>query len=269
MRITNLLIAVVALATVVVSCSNDDFEVRDGGRLPADLTSVATLVTGRTDGVISLSIDAPEPSRAAVWIDLDGDGIRAADESENVTGFNQYVDYNLASNVTTVSVHGDITYLGCASNELTAVDVSKSPYLITLNAPINKLTSLDVSKNRMLKRLDCSANRIATLNVSQNSELITLWSFNNELTALDVSSNRNLSFLDCSGNRLTALDVSNNNELMRLLCYNNKLSSLDVTQNSKLSRLWTYGNSFTQNETERLLGVLKEKTEGDFWVSND
>ena len=268
MKVSNILIALVTLATVVASCTKDDFsDVRPGEKLPTDSKSVASMVTMRADGIINLSIDALATNRAAVWIDLDGDGKRAEDGSENVTVFNQYIDYNLAPNITTISVHGDITYLGCASNELTSVDVSQSPYLLTLNAPINKLTSIDVSKNRALMRLDCSGNDIVTLDVSQNSELTTLWSFNNKLTSLNVSNNSNLSFLDCSGNRLTALDVSNNNQLMRLLCYNNKLSSLDISQNDKLNRLWLFGNPLSDEEFERITSIANGANRIDLWIA--
>jgi|GEM_PF-1628178 hypothetical protein len=260
---------IVLLATIVVGCQNDvigEFEADDSTL--GDGSSVITLYTGKTDGVINLSVDAPLSARANVWIDLDGNGTRAEDGSENVKTFNEYREYSLAGGVKRLSIHGDITYLDGASNELTEIDISNNPFLRVLNVPLNQLSSIDVSKNPSLERLDCSANRIGKLDLSSNPALVSLWVFNNELSSLNLSNNGNLELLDCSGNKLSSLDLSANSQLKQLLCYNNALSALDVSNKEQLNRLWLFGNPVCGDagEVENLLYDLNETINGDLWI---
>lgn len=263
-----ILITLISLVTMMTGCMNEEIEGFNLNELMTETSSVITLTTDRVDGVVNLSVDAPVNRRSTLWIDLDGNGIRAEDGTEEVSTFNRYQDYKIAPHLKTVSVYGDITYLGSASNELTAIDVSGNPYLTTLNVPLNRLTTLDVSKNSALTRLDVSSNSLTTLDVSENRALVSLWSFNNKLSELNLSNNLDLVFLDCSGNQLSALDVSKNRELVRLVCNNNQLTSLDISQNDKLNRLWLFGNSFPDKETERIIGIMREIGKVDLWISD-
>lgn len=262
-------ITFIVLATMMTGCMNEEIE---GLTSPTEPTtgvrSIITLTTDRVDGIVKLSIDAPENKRSQLWIDLNGDGVRAEDGTEDISVFNTYKDYSLAPGLKTIALHGDITYLAGASNKLTAIDVSGNPFLTTLNTPLNKLTELDVSKNSALTHLDCSGNNINKLDVSQNRALVSLWAFNNNLTQLNVSSNTGLAFLDCSSNKLNSLDVSENRELVRLIGFNNQLTSLDISQNDKLNRLWLFGNSFPHNEIERITSKMKEMGKVDLWIAD-
>lgn len=268
-RFTYLLL-VALLSTVIVSCQQDlpdtGFKVGD---LETESGSVVTLKSGRTDGVISLSIDAPALDRLGVWIDLDGDGKRAEDGTENVTLFNAYQDYTLVPGVSEIAIYGDITYLAAAGNELTSIDVSGSSYLTTLNVPMNNLTAVNVSQNTMLQRLDVSDNGISALIVSANTELVSLWCFNNQLAALDVAANSSLEYLDCSGNQLANLDISTNTQLSRLLVYNNQLIALDISKNPVLNRLWAFGNPLGDTEAENIVSALRSATNGDLWLTEE
>lgn len=269
MKNINILIALIVLATMMTGCVNGELE---GLYNPTDATaetsSVITLTTDRTDGIVKLSIDAPENKRSQLWIDLNGDGVRSKDGSEDISVFNTYQDYTLAEGLKSISVYGDINYLASASNKLTAIDVSGNPFLTTLNTPLNKITALDVSKNSALTHLDCSNNNINTLNVSQNRALVSLWAFSNNLTQLDLSINADLVSLDFSGNQLNSIDVSKNRELVRLIGFNNQLTSLDISQNEKLNRLWLFGNPFPDKETERITSMMKELGKIDLWISD-
>ena len=269
MKNIKILITLIALVAMVTGCMNEEIEgFANQDEATTESSSVITMVTDRADGIIKLSIDAPKSKQSQLWIDLDGDGVRAEDGTEDISLFNSYQDYSLAQGLKTISVYGDITYLASASNELTAIDVSRNPYLTTLNAPLNKLTSLDVSQNSALTHLDCSSNNIHTLDVSQNRALLSLWSFNNNLTELDLSSNVDLLFLDFSGNQLSSIDVSRNRELVRLIGLNNQLTSLDISQNSKLNRLWLLGNPLSIQETEHIVSNTKEMGEVDLWIAD-
>lgn len=268
MSIHKISIVLVILAISVTSCQQEDFGGPATPFSPTESGSVLSLTTTRADGMVGIAVDAPQAARAGVWIDLDGDGKRAENGSEDITAFNIYRDYKLATANQSVSVYGDITYFAAASNELSALDVSGNPFLQTLNVPLNGLSTLDLSKNTALLRLDVSGNRLSSLNVSQNMSLTTLWAFDNQLSTLDVSRNSALAFLDVSGNSLTSLDVTKNAELARLLCYNNQLSSLDISQNNKLNRLWAFDNPFGDAEMEKLLTSFKKVTNPDLWISN-
>ena len=264
-----LYLLVVLLGMVMIGCESDfvDGVKVDDTKSESANGSVITMVTHRIDGIISLSIDSPAQDRYGVWVDLDGDGKRAEDGSEEVSVFNSYQEYTLAAGVKTVTVHGDITYLGAASNELAEIDVSGNPLLTTLNMSLNNIKVIDLSANTALERLDVSDNNIASLNVSSNKSLESLWVFNNQLSSLELSNNSNLAFLDCSGNALNTLDVSKNAELVRLLCYNNQLTALDVERNIKLSHLWSFGNRMSEIEMESLISTLRSVAGGDLWLS--
>lgn len=246
MRYKYLHLFIILFGLGVTACQTDFIDGVDVKDIKKESVSVITMKTQRTDGIINLSIDAPALDRFGVWIDLDGNKIRAEDGSEDVTHFNHYQDYVLPSGVKSVDVYGDITYLGAASNNLTAIDISGNPFLSTLNIPLNQLEAINLSTNTALEKLDVSGNKLASLDVSSNTMLESLWVFNNELSLLDVSNNINLSFLDCSGNALSTLDLSNNLQLVRLLAYNNQLNSIDISQNVKLNRVWLFGNPFTE-----------------------
>jgi Leucine-rich repeat (LRR) protein len=203
------IIGLVGMVSALAGCSDENTETLKS-LVNTDQTnqSVIKLTTTREDGKISLSVDALAANRTGVWIDLNGDGIRAADGSEDVKSYNAYTDYQLPAGIREITIHGDITYLGCASDQLSNVDVTDNPYLTTFNCPQNELTGIDVSKNTALQRFDCSGNKIKTLDVSANTALVSLWCYSNQLTSLDVSANTDLAALDCSGNQLTMLDVS-------------------------------------------------------------
>lgn len=269
MKQINILIALVTIALLSNSCLREELDVitPNHGKHTSDISSVITLTTNGASALLNLSIDAPESSRANLWIDLNGNGVRAQDGTEDIVLYNSYKAYTIAAGLKTVAVYGDITYLACASNELTAIDIARNSHLTTLNVPLNKLSTLDVSKNSALTHLDCSGNSIATLDVSKNNALVSLWAFNNKLSVIDLTNNPRLTSLDCSGNELTALDVTNNSELVRLICFNNVLTTLDISNASKLNRLWAFGNRFSDMETKRIEGIVKEN--GDFYLGNN
>ncbi|MEA4916802.1 hypothetical protein [Proteiniphilum sp.] len=269
MKYKHLYIAFVALAVAFTGCQKDLLdEGYENGTPAADANVVVTLATARTDGKLSLAVDAGSAHRPGVWIDLNGDGLRATDASEDITAFDTYIEYLLPEGTKTVDIYGAITYLGAAENQLTGLDVSGNTHLTTLNVPLNELRAIDLGRNTLLERLDLSGNRLTALNVSANKALLSLWVFNNELKSLDLSANTSLAFLDCSGNGLTHLDVTRNTGLVRLLCHNNALTSLDISRNGLLNRLWLFGNQLAEKETESLIAALANATRGDLWITD-
>ena len=69
-----------------------------------------------------------------------------------------WIIYTLTSQ--TVTITGDVTFLNCSDNQLTALDVSQNTALTWLDCDGNQLTTLDVSKNTALTELYCHGNQI-------------------------------------------------------------------------------------------------------------
>ncbi|MCM1498845.1 MAG: Ig-like domain-containing protein, partial [Clostridium sp.] len=120
-----------------------------------------------------------------------------------------------------------LTYLNCARDAFSGLDVSDCTALTFLSCAGNDLTDLDVSGCTALTELYCHMNyEITNLDVSSCTALTVLDCGANSLTNLDVSKNAALTELSCYQNNLTNLDVSNNMALTRLSCPNNKLIDL-------------------------------------------
>ena len=135
-----------------------------------------------------------------------------------------------------------LTELYCYNNQLTSLDVSENVALKWLLCDRNQLTSLDVSNNPGLVALRCDDNQLEGLYVSENTALEELWATNNQLTSLELSRNTALENLQIGYNQLTSLDLSRNTALRVLTCGNNQLTSLDLRKNSELEELWCHAN---------------------------
>jgi len=138
-----------------------------------------------------------------------------------------------------------ITYLQCAYQSITSLDVSKNTLLTKLVCHHNQLTSLDVSNNTALMELYCGNNQLTSLDVSKNTALTELYCDNNQLTSLDVSKNTMLNILSCYANQLASIDISNNTALTRFSCYANQLTSINVCNNTELTVLFCNNNQLT------------------------
>ena len=139
-----------------------------------------------------------------------------------------------------------LKYLTCSVNELTALDLSKSPELTELSCSSNKLTSLDLSANTKLQKIVAQTNALTTLDTRNLPELthLYLWG-NHDLKSIDVSKNTKLEILSASHGKLTSLNVKNNRMLVELHVYDNQLTALDVSSNYLLKRLGCYENQIT------------------------
>ncbi len=100
----------------------------------------------------------------------------------------------------------EITYLNCAGNKLTSLDVSSLSKLKQLICSDNELTSLDLTKNLELTSVQCTDNMITSLDLSQNTEVTRLLCNRNKLTELIVKGTA-INYLDCSDNCLFTLDL--------------------------------------------------------------
>lgn len=161
------------------------------------------------------------------------------------TGMNNLISGTLAG-TQNVKVYGPgISVLECNNSQVTALDISNNPELLTLSCTGNRLTTLNVSANTSLLGLSCDNNLLTTIDVSKNTELQGLICDNNQLNTLDVSKNTALIGLSCSKNQLTTLDVTKNLALTNISAASNMLSSLDLSKNTALSNLTIHANKFT------------------------
>ncbi|MBO4826478.1 MAG: hypothetical protein J5506_04490, partial [Prevotella sp.] len=146
------------------------------------------------------------------WVlkqDYGKDGVLTDDEIASVTKI--MVLFSNIENLKGIEYFTALTYLQCAGNQLSSLDVSKNTALEWLYCDENQLTSLDVSHNTALKWFSCSDNLLTSLDVSQNLSLTFLVCFSNrikekEMDDLIIS----LPTVDSGG--LYAKDLTDENE---------------------------------------------------------
>lgn len=144
--------------------------------------------------------------------------------------------------LTGIEAFEHVTFVSCAANYITELDVSHNTHLTDLICSMNSLHTLDLSNNPHLRNLRCSFNPMEELDLSHNVRLKYLYTENTLLSALDVSHNPELLELSCYTNYIETLDLSVNTRLVFLNCSSNWISSLNVSQCPDLEWLLCYAN---------------------------
>ena len=176
-----------------------------------------------------------------------GDG--SSIETKTGTGDKQIITHTYADikdYVTTVTASSSdclFTYLDCANNGITNINIGAAASLKSLLCNNNQLTNLDVSKQINLMDLDCSQNQISNMDISNNIALITLNCSSNRINTLYVNVHSALKILNCYYNQITSLDMSNNTALKTLSCGENQLNNLDLSANVALTFLDCFNNN--------------------------
>lgn len=193
-----------------------------------DLPSMTLTTTKEIGQEIILKISAAMTDQSSVWIDLNNNGVR--DAQEDIPNFRDRLGYRIGAK--TVTVYGKVSLFECHSNSLTSLDVSQNPDLTSLDCESNQIATLDVTHNPNLAFLYVNGNKLTSLKVGNNMNLVRLSCNNNELTDLDVSGLPNLHVFACSHNNLSLMDVSNNTKLFVFECDGNRnLTSLSFDPN--------------------------------------
>lgn len=130
-------------------------------------------------------------------------------------------------------------------HNITSLDLSNNPELVTLKCPCGSLNELDVSGNPKLEELNCAHNNIDSLDLAVNTALVKLSCSGNPLKYLNVKNNTNLFELIAGIGRmyhvsLKNLDISNNTALEVLYINSWNLDSLDLSNNTQLKRLYLF-----------------------------
>ncbi len=243
-------IAFIFLLITIVSCERND----EPAPLSYKMTFATTISAGEK---VVLSIDAEKANQADVWVDLDNNGTRDANENplfiSNGNGSSLYVIKNKE-----ITIHGKVSYFFCGTNKITTLDVSDNPYLVELYCGDNQIDNLDISNNAQLKVLICDLNNLTTLDVSKNNQLITLDCTRNKLLTLNLGQ-APLRKLLCDFNQLQSLDISKNIELRELKCRLNKIRALDFSQNPALEFIACHNNAINASALTALMKSLPQR----------
>ena len=128
-----------------------------------------TFTTAKAIGAkVELLIDAEEPDRADIWIDLNNNGVK--DDGEAVTKFGSMGEYTLGSQ--TVTIYGKVTKLDCIKNQITSLDVSKNSNLKFLACYENKIfgSNMTVLVNNLPDRTGKEAGKFRVIAVGSGTE---------------------------------------------------------------------------------------------------
>lgn len=114
------------------------------------------------------------------------------------------------------------------------------PKLKSLNLEDNQVSAIDLSKSPLLVDLELTKNNLSTLNVNSNPLIESLSISDNNFISIDISSLNQLTKFYCFDNALTALDISNNNLIDYFLSFNNpQLAQICVSNVTLIESLET------------------------------
>ncbi|MDR1223700.1 MAG: hypothetical protein LBL07_12615 [Tannerella sp.] len=156
-------------------------------------------------------------------------------EIENCPGLRK-VFYS-SCNLTDINIRNcqNLDSLNISRNELASFQYDGKS-LTYLNCAANGLTSLDISGNTGLKNLYCNDNAISSLTMDGCYNIETLNCANNRIQVLTVDGLSKLQDLYCGKNRLTSLDISKNPVMDKLDCSENPdLVTLHISKSQKFS----------------------------------
>ena len=152
-------------------------------------------------------------------------------------------------------------------NQVSAIDVSNSPYLRWLNLYGSNLTELDLSSNLIIEEVRVGSNNIGSLDLSNNrwirwvnivnnqmTELILdehptldeVWAFGNLIEELNLSGSPIIRWVNVNGSNITEIDLTNNYRLGEFRAWNNELTAIDVTNNPALRWLDLGSNNLSE-----------------------
>ena len=113
------------------------------------------------------------------------DGILTEEEIASITRINvRNSDIHLLKGIEYFTA---ITYLVCAGNYLSSLDLTNNTNLQTLSCSNNNIIQLDLSKNTELTNINCSGNQLTSLDVTGLTKLKVLECYQNQLTSLNVA----------------------------------------------------------------------------------
>lgn len=234
----------------------------------------------------SISLGAEEANRPLVWIDFNNDGIKDEGEGWNeatTSPVSGLCSFETDKSSLTITIHGPVTVLSCADNDLVSLKVRENEHLIKLIAQGNLLREIDLSQNTRLEVLSLSDNllsqvgltgmtKLRDLRVNGNTAIDNLGLQDVEalmkmdisqtsITSLPEGNFSSLTALNISGNANFTLDLSRIANMEELVVGECALSELDLTGLKKLKTLWAPNNKLRElnfsNNPELIQLMLK------------
>jgi len=186
-----------------------------------------TLTTSKAIGE-TITLSLTEQKGMNVWIDANNNKIEESGERYFQTA-------NVVLGAQTITIYGNIIYLGCSDNQLTSLDLSKCGSLVSLRCLNNQLSNLDVSNCLEMTNLECSNNKLTSIKTNKTGKLASLTCITNQLTSLDLSDHKNLAYLNCANNQLSLLNISNCSKINHIELNGNPRMSIDASNCTTLS----------------------------------
>ncbi len=168
-----------------------------------------------------------------------------------------------------IVISGKVTEFVCSAGDLTSIDLSTCPSLVSVDLSLNKLTKIDVSKNVELQRIKCEYNLIETLDFSCNPKLTKVWCYATSLKSIEVANCPLLDLLSCNDCKIAKLDLSNNKKLTKLSCSGNPLGVLDLSNNTNLEVLWCAKTEIKTIDLSKLSQLTQILCQQNFLTSID
>lgn len=224
-----------------------------------------------------LLIGAQEADRSAVWVDLNSNGKRDADEGwsdSKIDPETELCEFTGVKTESPVVIHGPVNILLCGNNGIFRLDVTQNPGLVMLIAHNNSIAQIDLSSNTRLQRLHLSNNQLPRLNVSGLTNVVDLRiGGNSKLSSLDLNGLDRLESLDISGTKISTISNANFSNLKglnvsdvpdfdfaqlrtatnleELLASGCSLPTIDLSIFPRLSALWAPNSQFTELDTSK------------------
>lgn len=180
---------------------------------------------------------------------------------------NEVVTYTV--DMPRIVISGKVTQFVCSSGDLTSIDLSTCPSLVSVDLSLNKLTKIDVSKNTELQQIKCEYNPIETLDFSCNPKLTKVWCYATALKSIEVANCPLLDLLSCNDCKITKLNLSNNKKLTKLACSGNPLGVLDLNNNVDLEVLWCAKTELRTIDLSKLSKLTQILCQKNFLTSID
>lgn len=162
-----------------------------------EIPSITFTTTRDVGSNITLTFDALDGDKESIWIDLNNNGVRDANEGVKDAieaagriwgswGSNRQVNYKLETQ--TVNIYGKVTQFGVYNGGLTSIDITKNLGMTYLNIQNNQIKELDLTGQTEFYHIQAQNNGFGgVLDVSNMSKMQQLNVDGNNLTGVKMS----------------------------------------------------------------------------------
>ncbi len=209
----------------------------------------AKLLSSSTTANIASTVNPNNSSTSNVYskIDLNNDGEIQFSEAQSIIYLRLYGGG--ITNLTGLEAFVNLKYFTCSNNNISTINLSSFPHLITalaentsatilnvnncpnlevLTCTYGQITDVDLSTCVNLTYLNLSHQQLSSLDVNLNKRIITVNAMYNALTTFNLQ-DKNIRTLEIGFNNLTALSLSNLPFLYRIKAQNNALTNVDLS----------------------------------------